>query len=113
VELVLQVESHHHKVALICSGKLVAGDEAEALQAALSRLLEASEGVTLNLGSVYKIDCAGLGVIADAARRARLAGRSFELCAVPDAVWRMLRLTGLHQALTIQGVQPSAASFAA
>jgi anti-anti-sigma factor len=102
----LQVQSHRGGIALICHGHVIYGDETEALRAALGRLLLVGDRVIVNLQYVRKMDCSGLGALADAARRACLSGRSVELCSVPSNVKRMLMITRLHLAIPMHQNQP-------
>jgi anti-anti-sigma factor len=106
VELMLQVQSYPDAIALVCHGNVIYGDETEALRAALGRLLVVGDRVIVNLQYVRKIDCAGLGALADAARRAALQNRSLELCSVPARVKTMLRITGLHLVIPMHENQP-------
>jgi anti-anti-sigma factor len=111
VELTLQVQYHDQTPQLTCHGHLVAGKEAEALLAALGHLLSSDlTRVIVNLQHVRKMDCAGLGVLADAARRARQMGKSLELTAVPAHVRRLLQITQLDSAFGASGPQSQGAS---
>ncbi len=98
----LQVQSLDHTLQLACHGNVVCGEESEALQAALAHLLadQGHDRIAVNLQHVRKMDCAGLGILASAALRARQLGKSLELIAVPAAVQSMLRMTRLDSVLT-------------
>jgi anti-anti-sigma factor len=113
VELMLQVKFNEDKPVLTCHGHLICGQEAEALQAALGRLLIVARGVTLDLGDIRKIDCAGLGVIAEALRVARLSGKSLELRSVPPNVRQLMEVTGLSAVLCKQSDQTYVGASAA
>jgi anti-sigma B factor antagonist len=96
VELTLEVQCRDDKPILSCQGHLICGDEADALLAAISRLLATSEQITLDLRDLRKMDCAGLGAIVAAVNVAHQRGRSVELCAVPPRIRRMINLAGLE-----------------
>ena len=99
----LQVNVSDGALELSCHGNLVCGQEAEAFQAAINRLLSSSNGepIFICLSQVRKIDCAGLGVIAEAARHALDEGRILQLKSVSPAISRMLRFTRLDSILQV------------
>lgn len=98
MELTLQVQSHEGTLRLSCHGNAICGEESEALQAALVHLLaaEGRDRLVVDLQHLRKLDCAALGVLADAALRARQIGKSLELANVPAAVQALLRTTRLE-----------------
>ena len=110
MELTLEVQCRDDKPILACQGHLICGDEAEALLAAVVRLLATSEQITLDLRELRKMDCAGLGAIVASLNVARQRGRSLELCAVPPRIRKMIDLAGLHGVLCFseQPVQAAA-----
>ena len=95
----LQVESHDNQTVLHCHGHLICGNEAEALQAALIRLLTVTDSVTIDLRHVRKMDCAGLGIIVRAMRDAAQNGKTVQLRSVPRHVRSLIELTGLQRIL--------------
>lgn len=99
MELTLEVQCRGDKPILACHGHLICGDEAEALLAAVVRLLATSEQITLDLHELRKMDCAGLGAIVAALNVARQSGRTIELCAVPPRIRKMIDLAGLRGVL--------------
>ncbi len=99
MELTLEVECRGDKRVLNCRGHLICGDEAEALLAAVARLLASSDSVTLDLRELRKMDCAGLGAVVASLSVARQWGRKLELCAVPPRIRRMIDVTGLQEVL--------------
>ena len=95
----LQVESHDNQPVLNCHGHLICGEEAEAMQVALVRLLSVADSVTIDLGDIRKMDCAGLGVIVGAMRAASQHGKTIQLRSVPRHIRYMFELTGLERIL--------------
>ncbi len=93
----LQVHRREDVLLLSCLGNIINGEESEALHAALIHLLGTrdSERVVVDLRGVRKVDCAGLGVLADGARRALKAGKSLQLANIPRGVFHLLQLTRL------------------
>ena len=115
MELILDVQGRADKPILHCRGNIICGHEAEALQAAISRLLTVAEHVTLDLRDVRKMDCAGLGAIVAGSSLARQRGKTLELRSVPSQIRQMIRATGLLGYLneTEQPFSPSVGAFAA
>ncbi|MEA2467290.1 MAG: hypothetical protein QOJ57_1416 [Thermoleophilaceae bacterium] len=78
--------------------------------ALMGRLLEAeragAELVVLDMHDVTLLDAAGLRVFLDAARRAQLHRRRFALARPDRETTRVLRLTGLDQAIEVLGQTP-------
>ncbi len=104
MELTLEVLNHDGTTQIVCHGNVVAGAEAESLRAAIDHILASNvERVALNLQHVRKMDCAGLGVLADAARRARQMRKAIELKSVPQRIQRILKVTRLDLALAVYG----------
>ena len=99
VELTLQVQGHPETPILTCHGHVICGNEAEALHAAILRLLAVAERVTVELRFVRKMDCAGLGAIIDGFRVARHQGKSLEISAAPRCVRILIHATGLNGTL--------------
>ena len=101
VELTLEVQHRDEKPTLYCHGHLICGHEAEALLAAVARLLSNSQHVIVDLKDVRKIDCGGIGALAAAVCVARQHGKSLELSSIPRKVRLMMQMTGLYGVLTM------------
>ena len=94
----LQIESRVVGEVLVvnCSGRIVAGDEVQALHNHLkSASLETPE-VVLQLEQVGFIDSSGLGTLVRLMTHARSRGGDLKLCAVPETISRMLRRSSLN-----------------
>jgi len=63
----------------------------------------ASPPAALDLAGVERIDSAGIALIIEWARRARLAGADMRLVNVPAGMTALSRTTGLHRLLKIDG----------
>lgn len=115
MELTLEVQRQDDKPILYCHGHVICGDEAEALQAAIAKLLAVAEHVMVDLQDVRKMDCAGLGVIVTCLDLARQRGKALELRSVPKHIRQMIRVTGLQGYLNVadQPYSPSVGAFAA
>lgn len=79
-----------------CSGRIVAGDESESLQATIDDMLPFSPHILLHLAGVDFIDSAGLGVLARYLTRVQNAGGSLKICAVSPKMDDVLRITRLR-----------------
>src|ERR1700745_1322689 len=67
-------------VAIVsCAGRIVFGEEANALRDTLKKLLTSSKQLVLNLGGVSYIDSAGLGTLVGVYSSARAGGADIKL----------------------------------
>lgn len=75
---------------------------AERVEAELQRIEQkAPEALLLNLEGLEFIDSSGLRVVLAAADRAQGAGRRFAITRGPEAVQRVLRITGVEDRLEV------------
>jgi anti-anti-sigma factor len=109
VELIFEVQGRGEQLIVRCRGQLVCGHEAEALRATMNRLFKSAEHITLDLSSVRKMDCAGLGALVACMAFARQHGKQFELCFIPSRIWNMITVTGLHRVLAMAQVSKETA----
>lgn len=87
-----------------CTGRIVLGEEAEALQRCLDAVLPANPHVLLHLAGVEFIDSAGLGLLARYITRAPTGGR-VRLCALSPKVEAVMRVTRLKAAFQIDDTE--------
>lgn len=80
-----------------CNGRIVAGEESEALRSHVSWLLHDRRSIVLHLGDVIFIDSSGLGMIVRTLTSVRQARGELKLCNVPDHVKKVLELSHLAQ----------------
>jgi anti-anti-sigma factor len=78
-----------------CSGRIVAGDETQALHDHLKEATQETSDVVLHLGEVAFIDSSGLGMLVRLMTYTRSRGGDLKLCAVPETILRTLRMTNL------------------
>ena len=78
-----------------CTGRIVEGQESAALQRHLDDLLPYDPYIILDLGGVPFIDSSGLGLLVRFLTRMRTANGGLKLCAVPDKIGEVLRVTKL------------------
>lgn len=86
---------------LTCSGTIVCGKETTTFIETLRELIRGSRSVVVDLGSVTRMDCSGLGALALAAGEARSQDKRLVLCRVPGCIRNMLRLTKLDSIMEI------------
>ena len=82
-------------VVLACQGRIVEGSESAALQQQLARLLPDEPCIVLDLAGVSFLDSSGVGLLVRFLSRARAARGDLKLCALPDRIREILRITRL------------------
>src|SRR6266446_10127883 len=95
VRLTLDVRSVGDIALVRCSGRVVAGPEAELLGERVSSLLRDQRDIVLHLEEVVFIDSSGLGMLVRLLTSTRRAGGDLKLCNVPPAVHKVLKMTNL------------------
>jgi anti-sigma B factor antagonist len=95
VPLSLQSRRVGDIVVLKCAGRIVEGTESKALQQEFASLLPDDPYIVMDLADVNFIDSAGLGLLVRLLSRARAARGDLKLCAVPERVREVLRITRL------------------
>jgi anti-sigma B factor antagonist len=78
-----------------CTGRLIAGAEAMALQNQLEELMPRTRHIVLHLGAVDSIDSGGLGLLVRYLMRGRRSSVSLSICAVSPKIDEVLRITKL------------------
>jgi anti-sigma B factor antagonist len=78
-----------------CTGRIVAGGEAESLRDHIYGLLQDRRDIALHLGEVVFIDSSGLGTLVRLLTRIRRARGDLKLCNVPQAIHKVLNMTNL------------------
>ncbi len=84
-----------------CNGRIVAGNESEALRTHIAWLLRDRRAIVLHLAEVGFIDSSGLGTMVRALTSTRQARGDLKLCNVPEFVRKVLemsRLTAVFEA---------------
>ena len=82
-----------------CTGRIVEGDEAAALEASVKKLLPWQPYIVLDLGGVTFIDSCGLGLLLRLRTFARTAAGDLKVCATHHHVGEVLRVTRLDGVL--------------
>jgi anti-sigma B factor antagonist len=91
-----------------CSGRIVAGGEAEELRKHVSGLLRDRRDIVLQLADVVFIDSSGLGTLVRLLTSTRSARGDMKLCNLPPAVVHVLKLTGLDRLFDIHASEEEA-----
>ena len=78
-----------------CTGRIVFGEEANALRDTLKKLLTGSKQVVLNLGGVSYIDSGGLGTLVGVYSSARASGADIKLTGLGQRLRDVLAITKL------------------
>ena len=93
-----------------CSGRIVAGPEADGLRRHVSTLLPDCREIVLHLGGVAFIDSTGMGTLARLLTSARRCGGDLKLCHVAGAVLKVLQITRLNTLFEIHESEEAAVS---
>lgn len=86
-------------IVVKCSGRIVAGPDAEALQQMVAGRLPHDRDFLLNLENVNFIDSSGIGTLVRLHTRAQAAHGNLKLCSLQPVIEQLLRLTHLHTLL--------------
>src|SRR5947208_416854 len=86
-------------VVVKCSGRVVAGDEAQSLHSHVRTLFNEGSEIVLHLGEVSFVDSSGMGTIMRLLANTRGSGGDLKLCAVGTLVHKTLQLTSLLSVL--------------
>ena len=95
MRLSLNVREVGDVTVIRCSGRIVAGAEAESLRDHVSRLLQDHSDIVLHLGDVVFVDSSGLGMLVRLLTSTRRASGDLKLCSVAQDVHKILKLTNL------------------
>ena len=99
----MQLSLQHRQVGYVtvvnCRGRLVSGDEANALLARIDELLPMNSRILLHLGEVEYIDSGGLGLLVRCLTRVQNASGQLSVCALSPKVSDVLRITKLDGVL--------------
>ena len=95
----MQLTMDHRRVGdadvVTCTGRIIAGAEAAALQKQLDELSVFGRHIVLHLGGVDYIDSGGLGLLVRNLMHARRTAGSLTVCAVSPKIDEVLRVTRL------------------
>jgi anti-sigma B factor antagonist len=81
---------------ITCAGRLVEGAETAALQKRLEEVIPRCPRIILHLGQVDFVDSSGLGLLVRYLTRTRNGHGNLKLCAVPEKLDEILRITRLR-----------------
>jgi anti-sigma B factor antagonist len=89
-------------IALDLSGRIVAGEECDALRAKIKELLSNKQArLLLNMGEVTRIDSTGIGMLVEAAINTARQGGHLKLVKLPRLIYNVLYTHRLVQAFEI------------
>jgi len=97
-------------VVVQCSGRIVAGDDAETLRVHISEMMRNRKDFVLHLGEVAFIDSSGLGTIVRLLTSARRSRGDVKLCNLPRTVESLLNMTNLNRLFDMHDSEESAIS---
>ena len=99
VQLSLQHRHVGYVTVVTCRGRIVSGDEADALLKQIDDLLPINSRILLHLGEVDFIDSGGLGLLVRCLTRVQNAAGQLSICALSPKVSDVLRVTRLDGVL--------------
>jgi anti-sigma B factor antagonist len=91
-----------------CTGRIVFGEEANALRDTLKKLLTTSKQVVLNLGGVSYIDSGGLGTLVGVYSSARAGGADIKLTGLGQRLRDVLAITKLATVFEVYDTEQQA-----
>jgi len=96
-------------VAIVsCAGRIVFGEEANALRDTLKKLLTSSKQLVLNLGGVSYIDSGGLGTLVGVYSSARAGGADIKLTGLGQRLRDVLAITKLATVFEVYDTEQQA-----
>ncbi|HKH69953.1 MAG TPA: anti-sigma factor antagonist [Vicinamibacterales bacterium] len=99
MQLSLQHRHVGYVTVITCRGRLVMGEEADALLKRIDDLLPINSRILLHLGEVDFIDSGGLGLLVRCLTRVQNAAGQLSICALSPKVSDVLRITKLDSVL--------------
>ena len=112
----MQLSLEHRQVGdvtvITCRGRIVLGDEADALLKQIDDLLPMNSRILLHLGEVEFIDSGGLGLLVRYLTRVQNAAGQLSICAMSLKVREVLRVTRLDGVLEPYYVEADAIASA-
>ena len=87
-----------------CRGRIIYGDEADALRERVNAVLQQTPRIVFHLGGVRDMDSGGIGRVVGMLFPARRAGGDIKFCTLSPHVQHVLEITGL---LTVFEVFPT------
>ena len=99
MQLSLQHRHVGYVTVITCRGRIVLGEEADALLKQIDGLLPNNSRILLHLGDVDFIDSGGLGMLVRCLTRVQNAAGQLSICALSPKVSEVLRVTRLDGVL--------------
>ena len=91
IETVVQGEV----AVLHCRGRIIYGDQADALRERVNAVLQQTPRIVFHLGGVRDMDSGGIGRVVGMVLSARRAGGDIKFCHLTPQVEHVLQITGL------------------
>ena len=99
MQLSLQHRHVGYVTVITCRGRIVLGEEADALLKQIDDLLPINSRILLHLGGIEFIDSGGLGLLVRCLTRVQNAAGQLSICALSPKVSDVLRITKLDSVL--------------
>jgi anti-sigma B factor antagonist len=112
VRLTLNTREVGRVTIVRCSGRIIAGPEAESLHSHMAHVLRDRKTIVLNLCEVDFVDSSGLGAMVRALTSARQVHGDVKLCNVQENIHKVLKMTHLVKLFdTLDSEESAVAAF--
>lgn len=108
VRLSMYAHSNNSSAVVVCSGRIVFGEESEQFRWMIQNLLTDHERVEVDFENVSMIDCAGLGALATCLRHSQACERQLLVVKAPKFIRTLLEMTCLNSKLGVSSVHAAA-----
>lgn len=106
--LTLRLRKLNHVVVLDCSGRIVAGPDAAALENEARKCIGNQSNLIINLSGVEFVDSSGLGLLVRLATSARNTPAGIRFCSPMPAVQKVIAMTLLDRVLQLYETEEQA-----
>lgn len=95
MRLELGTSAHGNVTVVHCRGRIIYGDEADALRQQVNAIVQETPRIVFHLAGVRDMDSGGIGRVVGMVVSARRAGGDIKFCNLSDHVQHVLEITGL------------------
>ena len=95
MRLEIETVAHAEITVIRCRGRIIYGDEADALRERVNAVLQQTPRIVFHLAGVRDMDSGGIGRVVGMVVSARRAGGDIKFCNLSSKVQHVLEITGL------------------
>jgi anti-sigma B factor antagonist len=108
MNLKLETRTANGMTVIVCHGRIMFGEEANALRDTLKQVLSNTNKVVVNLSDVNHIDSGGMGTLVGICSSARKSGADIKLAGLGKRLRDVLRTTKLATILEVYDTEEEA-----